>query len=86
MARRHDDVRDWNTLLADGIPLLAIYLERGAWQTGRIQRVRRRNALVWSVQPWGVAEWRELKTYRHIWRDCSEDAGEEKEKGATDVS
>jgi len=63
----------WNTLLAEGIPLLAIYLECGEWKTGRIQRVRHRNALVWYVQPWGVAEWRELKTYRQIWRDCTEE-------------
>ena len=77
MARKHDAVRDWNTLLAEGIPLLAISLERGTWQTGRIQRVRRYNALVWYVQPWGLAEWREMKTYRSIWRDCSLDAGEE---------
>jgi hypothetical protein len=75
MPQSPNAVRDWNTLSQEGVPLLAIYLEHGTWTTGRIQRVRRSNALVWYVRPWGLTEWRELKTYRSIWRDGSQDAG-----------
>jgi hypothetical protein len=84
MTQHCDSVRDWNTLLAEGVPILAIYLEHGTWITGRIQGVRRYSAVVWYVQPLGLREWRELKTYRSIWRDGREDAGDTEEK--TDAS
>jgi len=32
-----------------------------------------------------VAEWREVQTYRSIWRDCLQDVDDANEKGVADV-